>query len=939
MTAHSLALTVIFTTGVLLLVPADAEEAAFPVTWASASVEGASSAPARLEPVAGENGLRLILQQRKDAWNTIRIPVVANCSQANLLKFRARFDSPDRKLHGFQVMLMDARGLEYSTSFLRQARQQKDGSYNFSWDVINEPNQDGGADLENLREIRLKFNFGLLPAKEDFVVTLSDMRFVAGPAVAKGDPVRFAKWKQTIGGYQPDYSDSSRFLEPPATGRLAEQVALVKNGKALAQIVLAGDTGETEKLAGGELQHWIREITGAEMPLVHEMPESGEPAILLGAHFAKDRFSGDLAKLAGSDGFAVRAEGERIFIFGAQQKGTMNGVFAFLENNSDLIWARPNPDYGTVFSKSPDFSAHWGDALDRPAAQYRGWLPDLGGEKAFWLWSDRNKNNYVASDARRDVRWGDRVEFGGGHNLQTFIPKDDPRYYPTIGGKKPEKLSIWKHQICLSVPGLVKTYAGNVVNYIKEKAPPELEVFNIKIEDNWGVCECEKCLAPLTLPDGTVVKPDHPAFRSTQFFQFLNRVTEEVNKTFPGLKIQTYAYFFTAVPPLVKLNNNIYVLFCPYVRKDHLTPLYSPINTQWWERLTEWSKITPNLVIREYYGILNEGRPLAEVVAADVQADLELGVRNFAAEIMPDLHRVWSDGALRGGEDEFDLSAMDYWLINRIYWNPKANIEELRKYYLRRTFREAAPMMEKFFGTVRQGWFEKLRPPSTWGNSRSMWQRTVLAKGKEEAMRQYLEEALQKASHPASRILISRVRERFLHDIELAKNPGEKKAATALTPQERLYYGWSPINKINESYATFTEQEGRFLPAVRLILREGEKGKPAFNDQFPFDVSGMTFRFVVIPVGGQALPASLPLLSITDEQWRVETAPETSYSPSTKYPNAMEFAWTPTGQGPKGSVIDLKKITRLQLFVPETGKPQNESIELILIELSADTAP
>jgi hypothetical protein len=921
----------------LLLHPVQAEEETR-ISGDQMIAEGGGASPIRLEPT--EDGVRAILEHREKAYNAIRIPMKANTAQTNLLKFRARFDSPDPELRQFQVILMDARGMQYATTFSRQAQKQDDGSYVFSWDVTNEPNQDQGADLENIREVRFKFDFGAMPKVKGLELEVDNLRFVSGPSTSRGDKVRFEAWKKRFGTWEPDTSDSSHFLQPPTTGRLATPVALVENGHAKAKIVLAEDAGETEKLAVGELQLWIQKITGAELPIVSEVPESDATAIFLGVHLARDHFASDLKALAGSDGFAVRAKGNQIFIFGAQPKGTMNGVFAFLENNSDLIWARPQPDYGTIFSKTPDFTARWADARERPAARYRGWLPNLGGGDAFWLWSDRNRNNFVGGNTLRQIQWGDRAEFGGGHNLQTFIPKDDPRYYPTIDGKKPDKLSIWKHQICLSVPDLVKTYSANVVKYIQEKAPSGIQVFNIKIEDNWGVCECADCLAPLHLPDGTVVNKDNPAFRSTQFYQFLNQVTQEVNKTFPGLVIQTYAYFYTAVPPLVKLDDHIAILFCPYVRPDHRTPLFAPINSTWWDRLTAWAAITPNVVIREYYGILNEGRPLAEVVAGDVKADLELGVRDFTAEITPDFLRVWSDGELRGGEDEFDLSAMEYWLINRVYWNPDANIEDLRKYYLRRTFREAAPFMEKFFGTIRQGWFETLRPPSDWGNSQQMWKRTVLDKKLEDTMRKYLEDALRAATHPSSRILISKIQKRLLHDLELIRQPATRTGETSLTPAQRFSMGWTATDRGSgsENYSTSIEIEGKVKPAQRLIVKDVKANKPIFSASFPLDVTGMTFRFVVIPPEGEQLPDTLPLLSITDKKWGVETATMASYSPSTRYPNGKEFVWTPTGQGEKGVAVDLKNVTRLQLFFSNGGQ-LNHDFVILLIDMSVEAEP
>jgi len=899
-----------------------------PVDWSQATVEGGAGAPVRIEAGDQENSVRLILQHR-DAWNSVRIPVAPDFAKTNLLKFRAAFSSSNPKLQDFQLSLTDAQGYLYGTTLSRQSSRKGDEML-FVWDIENQPNIDNGPDFKELKNLVLKFDFGAVPKNEELIITIKDMEFVAGPSVVSGDPVRFKKWKHDMANYRPDDSDSSRFLEPPVTGRIKSPVALVKNHQPLASIVVAADASEPEKNAARELRMWVRRITKAELPIVHEAAEKDGTFLFLGESFAKELYSDDLKALSGSDGFAIRTKGNRIYLFGAEPKGTLNGVFAFIENNSDLIWARPHPDFGTVYSQNADFAAVWADALERPSTQYRGWLPNLGGGTDFALWANRNRNNYVGGLASTQFAWGDRVEFGGGHNLQSFIPKGDARYYPMIEGKRPETLSIWKHQICLSVPDLGTTYAANVVKYIQEKGPAGLNVFNIKIEDNWGVCECEKCLAPLTLPDGTVVKNDHPAFRSTQFYQFLNEVTRKINQTFPDLQIQTYAYFYTAVPPLIAVDKNIFVLFCPYVRLDHLNPLYAPINRVWWERLTQWAKMTPNIVIREYYGIFNEGRPLAEVVAADVRADLELGVRSFTAEINPDFTQVWSDGVLRGGEDGFDLSAMDFWMINRVYWNPEANLEDLRKYYIRRAFREAAPMMDKFFGVVRQGWYENLRPPSTWGNSVKMWKETIVSKGRLDEMQTLLDEALAAAENPSSQIMVAKIRDKFLGEVGRSKEPLVKTDENHPTPIQYLSHGWRTIVATDTAISTHIMKNGKSVPALRLISNEREKGQPNFSTLFSSNVVGKTFRFTVTFVQGAPSLDVLPLLRVSDKEGQ-EFAPLEAYQASEADPGTWEFSWTPKGVNAKGQPLDLEKVMRLEFISQDTTE---DTQELILTNLN-----
>lgn len=118
-------------------------------------------------------------------------------------------------------------------------------------------------------------------------------------------------------------------------------------------------------------------------------------------------------------------------------------------------------------------------------------------------------------------------------------------------------------------------------------------------------------------------------------------------------------------------------------------------------------KKSNNVVIREYYGIFNGFRPLAEVIAFDVRSYVKLGVMEYTSELNPDENFLFRDGVIRGGGAEWDFMTMEAWVVNRIYWDDTQDVEQLRKYYLRRTYREAAPddaYVLQPDGSVRVGW-------------------------------------------------------------------------------------------------------------------------------------------------------------------------------------------------------------------------------------------
>lgn len=166
--------------------------------------------------------------------------------------------------------------------------------------------------------------------------------------------------------------------------------------KLAARIVLDGSSREDRVLrqAAEELQEHVKLLTGIELPIEYALTYGRKmPTGLNNICLGKSLLPGVKApwfidgvwreRLAatdgdcGRDGFAIRLDPENpacLHVFGSTSKGTMNGVFRLLENNTDLIWVRPNLAFGTVFTPTPgklDFV--WGkDFVTVPDTRARG---------------------------------------------------------------------------------------------------------------------------------------------------------------------------------------------------------------------------------------------------------------------------------------------------------------------------------------------------------------------------------------------------------------------------------------------------------------------------------------------------------------------------------------------------------------------------------------
>ncbi len=595
------------------------------------------------------------------------------------------------------------------------------------------------------------------------LITLSAIAGAAEPPFSYDGKMK--EWNDYIQKYSPDYSDSSACLLPPVTNRFSTPFAVVKDGHPAAEIVVSDTTClPVEETAAAELQKAVEQMTGVRLPIVHlwsgALGKKGlRNRIVLGKSLHAD--DAVLKRLSGSDGYAIERDGDKLYVYGFNSKGVLNGVFALLENNTDIIWARPHSQFGTVFTPRKDLDFIWGDrVVERPASVSRGWngYADLE-------WMARNKCNGFYGGGGGDISWMNarKIEYGTyevlylfGHNIGHFVRskkyfKDHPEYYSLVNGER----RPWR-QYCFSNPEMKKVFIENALEFLR-RAPENINGMHIDMDDTWEACECEKCLAPIRLPNGTVVTKDDPAFRSTQYFLFLNDVVAATKKEFPDVFIKTLAYFSTATPPKCEVDPMIRPTFAPYVRANDKRPIYAPENIVWLKSLREWRKVSPKIDCYEYYGLgLEFPRPLSEVRARDIP-EMYRYLLGMGSE-----YKHGGDRDTPGGASKiWDYSAMEFWVLTRLLWNPGQDVEQLRKYYIRRTFREAAPMIEKFYGTIRREWFKSPRASTCCDNPVELTKYIIQEPGIEKELRGYLADAGKAVKHPVSAELVKRLSERF----------------------------------------------------------------------------------------------------------------------------------------------------------------------------------
>ena len=177
---------------------------------------------------------------------------------------------------------------------------------------------------------------------------------------------------------------------------MATPFPVTENGHAIADIVLAADADVTLRHAADELQLWVKEITGAELPIVQVASDCPQHIYLGTTVVVLQRHAKDLLTLDKTDGYAVRRDGNDLHIFGAMSKGVLNGVYRLLQRNTDIIWARPDTVIGTIFTVTPTLSLKENDYMDVPLMLLRGWKVDYPVPTKEVMWNIRNCANWCS---------------------------------------------------------------------------------------------------------------------------------------------------------------------------------------------------------------------------------------------------------------------------------------------------------------------------------------------------------------------------------------------------------------------------------------------------------------------------------------------------------------------------------------------------------------
>ena len=489
------------------------------------------------------------------------------------------------------------------------------------------------------------------------------------------------------------------------------KIFIARDGKTQYTVVQAENATEPEKFAVRELTNFLTRVTGASFPVTEESSlPSKTPLIYVGwTKFAAQ--NGIDAAALGEEEWVIRTVGKNLVLAGGRPRGTLYGVYEFLERQAGCHWLEMKTE---VVPTRPNLKI---DRLDIRAKPWF-WMRDLGcglgtGDDR-WLYFIRNKTyrydfkgrtNFFPVGAFYPLHGSPHV----GHSFSYFVNAKDwfethPEYFSldASGKRLPAYDEAGPGQLCLTHPDVRRITLEKLREYIAKdrelaakgyiskhqslaNAVPPPRVYMIGQNDKYDAhCKCTNCQA-IAKSEGSESGP---------LVDYLNWIGEQIEKEYPDVVLKTFAYNLTQPPPkTIRPRKNVMIGWCDvYSKCDGLRPLSHPWNKDHYEQIKAWGEAAPCLGIGDdywttlsYYSEFPLPWTMAQCLGPDIRHYADCGCTTYFAETA-----YYMDP----GKNFIDL---EYWLAYQLLVNPHQPVDPLINIFMEGYYGPAAPDMKKYY--------------------------------------------------------------------------------------------------------------------------------------------------------------------------------------------------------------------------------------------------
>jgi len=435
---------------------------------------------------------------------------------------------------------------------------------------------------------------------------------------------------------------------------------LVDRGRPAATIVIPETAGEPERRAAEILRTSILKMSGVDLP-VREAPEPGGPAVAA-IGFPPEALPPTVAPSLRSmrgDGFVATTSAGNLYVCGGGGRGVVYGVVHLLEKYFGCRRYSPTAE---VFPKRDDIYLGCLLEVDNPANEVR----IVNGEFAL----DPDYRDWMRLHDHRGL-------YGEGYYVHTFqrlVPwqayfAGHPEYFALMNGKR------IIDQPCLSRPEVFEIAVAKLREEMA--AQPGRTIWSVSQNDNSSYCQCPECLKVIE-EEGS---PAGPVLR------FVNRVAA----LFPDKTISTLAYQYSRTAPrLARPLPNVEVMLCTIELNRSRPIAEDPSSASFVRDIEDWSRICGNIYLWDYtvnFSHHVSPFPNLHVLGPNIRFFVDHGVRKHFQQTNTSPGHEWSE--------------LKSYLLARLLWNPRADVDEVTDDFLDGYYGPAAPFLRRYIDALR----------------------------------------------------------------------------------------------------------------------------------------------------------------------------------------------------------------------------------------------
>ena len=504
-------------------------------------------------------------------------------------------------------------------------------------------------------------------------------------------------------------------------------LTLIKNGKALMNIYVAKNADEVIIQAANGFAQGVESIAGIK-PSIHifsELKEITNGVILttFGADDTLQRcFRDDFEYLAGSDGFAVREWGTNVYVFSHDVKGVYYGTYDLLEKNAEIIRCRGAKELAVECLRSDTLAFDTVNYVEKSPFVVRAFQTCGQGSEGKDHLDDGtaeylsvNKMNGTAHGY--DPSWhkfalkGYAAKFDWRTPFNALAEKH-PEYFMTDADGRP-RVSARVSYLNYYNADAAKELARICAKQINESGDDC--VYEWIMPDDPYFCMMEKGerldKKPFTADDGVTVYPEDVNYKSTVYFNFMNRVMDELVRLAPQAELYTLAYIYSERVPATRIHDRLVVMIAPITTNEKYSYVDERNKDNEWikNNIYEWTKKCKRVCLYTYWNSMKPiySRPLLNQVKENLLWFEKIGVYGIDVEGKLDCSDVpmrtkWQESA----RTFYALNEAFTYVLQRLIWNPHLDVHAELQKYCKIVYKEIAEEMYRYFTLLEKGWME-----------------------------------------------------------------------------------------------------------------------------------------------------------------------------------------------------------------------------------------